>query len=563
MIAKIAPIVRLSSKADVFDYSIPDEIYKDVSVGSLVEIPWRSQKKFGIVLDLSEEKKTKFVIRPILKLAHNTPVVTKEQIKLIKKFSVYYATTNGYIAKLIVPEKPKRKILKFKKPDLIKFPFSIQKSNVKKLKESFKKISKSEEYRVIARDISSVAYMARSIVEKGGHESFLFLFPTIKLAQIFYSHFSNKYLNSTAIIHSEMSKNLAWEEYEKILSGKARIVFSTRQGIFLPIKTNPCIFVFDSQNEDFKQKDQHPRYDSRVILKWLFEFLGGKIIHIETSEPVFKNNLNTINLPEAFSAPLFVSLIDMQKEMQKKDFSIIADKTFEEIKENIKNKKKVLVLAIKKESEKGVSVDSIYNELTKLIKNCKIYKYQEINNKIDDFDIVIGSPSMLENLEIINQKSKIGLLVISSVEPILAMPDYKSAERTYNKLNNWRFIAKELKISKIILQTYSPDSLALKAFAFGEIDDFQKNEIENRKSLGYPPFGSIIKLTYKGEDKNTPNYIKEKLQKEITDGKIIGPFNSNEKQTLLLKLKNNTKASLEILKLNSDWKIDIDPEMAI
>jgi len=60
-------------------------------------------------------------------------------------------------------------------------------------------------------------------------------------------------------------------------------------------------------------------------------------------------------------------------------------------------------------------------------------------------------------------------------------------------------MCQELKIPQILLQSYSPENPAIRAFAYGEVDVFTKAELKHRKELSYPPFADLIKLSYKGD----------------------------------------------------------------
>jgi len=244
-------------------------------------------------------------------------------------------------------------------------------------------------------------------------------------------------------------------------------------------------------------------------------------------------------------------LVDMQNEMNQKDFSIIAERTLAAINQAGEKKKKSVIIALREESEKGVSVKSLLEILTPKLKNCNV------SASTENFDVLVTTPRALEGLKLSSERQNLGLLIFASIEPMLAIPDYRSAERSYYRLKHWQMLAQELGFLRIILQSYSPESLAMRAFAYGEFELFNNQELANRKELGYPPFSKLIKLSYRGKIASTAENLKKELAPRVT---ISGPFtDSNGNASLLLKVFNTINLP-EISKLGTDWIVDRDPE---
>ena len=122
------------------------------------------------------------------------------------------------------------------------------------------------------------------------------LFPTIDLINTVASIVHKKCSSKIAVIHSELSKTNFWNQYQKVLSNKARIILCTRQGVFLPIAQQSKIIFFESSSQDFKQYDQHPRYDARIASQWVAQITNSQIIYASASDAL---NQSSIELPGA------------------------------------------------------------------------------------------------------------------------------------------------------------------------------------------------------------------------------------------------------------------------
>ena len=582
MIAKITPLIRLPSKTDVFDYHIPDELKNKIELGQLVTIPWRTQKVAGVVLALEtnsvthettprpllskggEVSRKKFRARPITNILEDDPVLTKNQLKLINQFADYYFVTRGAVARLITPDKPKRFIKAKSQPLTSSNPhktFSISKEQLPKLQSAAKQISDKNDQtpsHIEIQDVSSFVWLIIHLKKQNPDKQILVLAPLIDIIKSIEPIVQKMCSDDFAIINSELSKGKYWSEYQKILSGKAKIILSTRQGVFLPIKDKSIIILFESTSQDFKQYEQHPKYDARIVGSWIANITNSDLIFASASVPLDKK---FTALASASTNNITTKLIDMKQEMNKKDFRIIADSTLNSIKETLENNQKILIISLRQESEDGVSVNKIHEILTNQIKDCRISTKYDAN---ENFNILVTTAYSLEALKLSSKKKEFGLAVFASIEPLLAIPDFRSGQRTFNKLNYWKIMCKELNIPQILLQSYSPENLAIRAFTYGEVGVFTKAELKHRQELSYPPFANLIKLSYKGdvsyELDRAIKSLKENLKK---DTQVLGPFkDKKENQSLLIKTQDSPSPQLltTLYSLPIGWMIDRDPE---
>ncbi|PIP67301.1 MAG: hypothetical protein COW93_00875 [Parcubacteria group bacterium CG22_combo_CG10-13_8_21_14_all_41_9] len=624
MIAKITPLLRMPSNLDLFDYLVLDEMQGKIKIGQLVSIPWQNRKLPGVVLSLEENFPTctqggikggSFRIRPIHNIIDENPVLSNAQMKLIKTFSEYYFCTQGYVARLITPDKPKRKIRPQKTYDLglRLHNFTISKSQLKDLNDSLVSLRgrllptlaipssthcaldtglpRRPEYRtprndMVIQDVSSFIWLILSLIKETKGQV-LVMFPTIDLINAIASVVQKKCSDKLAVIHSELSMTQYWNQYQKILTGEGKIILSTRQGVFLPILDNSKIIFFESTSQDFKQYDQHPRYDARIVASWVSRITNSDLIFASASESLLvRHPLGILGagsergycrvkgytkLSSACNIKTQTKLIDMKQEMSKKDFSIIADSVLDNIKKIIAQNKKVLIISLRQDADQGVSVNKIAEILTNQIKNCTISTKYDSNQS---FDILVTTAYPLEALKLSSLKHKFGLAIFASIEPLLAIPDFRSGERAFNRLNFWKIMCAELQIEQIILQSYSPENSAIRAFAYGEVESFFKSELDHRKQLNYPPFGQLIKLSLsrhseqgEAEVKNLVDNVRALLTRSFPtesasqdDASILGPFKDKKNQQSLL-IKTSKDTDLKIMKsLPHGWTIDRDPE---
>jgi primosomal protein N' (replication factor Y) len=169
---------------------------------------------------------------------------------------------------------------------------------------------------------------------------------------------------------------------------------------------------------------------------------------------------------------------------------------------------------------------------------------------------------------------KVNLLGVVNADTLLNLPDFRNQEKTFQLINQL-ILAIQNKVTpgRVIIQTYLPRNLTIRALAENNYQKLIAKELKNREKLNYPPFGQLIKLTYtaKREEKCLEvttrlklnlGRFKQKLGLDKTE--IIGPspafipkVGDQYRYYLILKGKRVRKL---LSAVPPSFKIDIDPE---
>ena len=126
---------------------------------------------------------------------------------------------------------------------------------------------------------------------------------------------------------------------------------------------------------------------------------------------------------------------------------------------------------------------------------------KEISNIIESFasgktDILIGTQLVAKGLDFRN----VGLVGVVSADGSLHIPDYRSAERTFQLITQVAGRAgRGDKKGKVIVQTYSPDNYAITSAARYDYEGFFNQEISFRKMMKYPPYTDLILVEFTHE----------------------------------------------------------------
>lgn len=188
-------------------------------------------------------------------------------------------------------------------------------------------------------------------------------------------------------------------------------------------------------------------------------------------------------------------------------------------------------------------------------------------------DVLIGTQMVAKGLDVAN----VTLVGVVSADTALNLPDFRSAERTFQLLTQVAGRAGRHHLpGKVIIQTYTPEHYAIQAAAKHDYEDFYRQEIEHRRELGYPPFSQLISLLVTGPEERKVEKAAEDLrmflEKRLTEG-ILGPvpaaiarLSGEWRYRILLKgtnleqLQTAVKETLEKAVIPSGARVAVDVE---
>ncbi len=161
--------------------------------------------------------------------------------------------------------------------------------------------------------------------------------------------------------------------------------------------------------------------------------------------------------------------------------------------------------------------------------------------------ILLGTQMVTKGLDL----PDIGLVGVLSADTALNLPDFRATERTFHLLSQVAGRAGRGGKGKVIIQSASPNHYAIRNAAEHNYRGFYNDEINFRKSAGYPPFLKLARILIKSRKKKKAERVgellKEKLErfrnreKFIILGPVSCPIGKIEKRYryhILLKAKS-------------------------
>jgi len=628
-IAQIIPALRLKRDLHYFDYLIPETLAKQVKSGQLVEIPFRNQIIKGVILNLLESTEVDSEkIKEIYKIVDPLPFLSSWQLELIKYLADYYFVSMAVLLKMIIPQIPKRSMVSSEK-FLQNFKFlkppqpDLEINNVFKNRESvllqyFKFEDKIKSYLGL---ISKVFNENKQIV--------IICPQLINIKKIF--QFLGQYAEQTSILLNDLPKNKYWQEWSKIKSGEVKLIIGTRSAIFAPFSDLGLIIIDEEDNENHKQEEPNPRYNAKEVALKLGELLKAKVVlaaltpSLNSLAKVANNEWSFFKTSENKNLPR-VEIIDKKEEFKKGNYSIFSEKLQKDIAAKLQKKEQVFLFLNRKGTATslqcrdcgyvaicpicklaltyyaakqlichhcghkqdlflfcpkcqspnikltGAGTEKVETEIKKIFPQAKIIKIDlqtpSDDRSLEDFEIIIGTQYAFDYLN----WQKVGLVGVINADIAFYLPDYRSLEKSYNLLAK---ITSYLDDSSkgLIIQTSVPENYIFQALKENDYKAFYEIEMEERKTLNYPPFVQLIKLIYQSVDFNGGqkeiNEIYEDLKVKVKSVQVIitAPLLAYTEQVrgrfrwqIIIKvLSKNIKLDF-LQELPENVIIDVDPE---
>jgi primosomal protein N' (replication factor Y) (superfamily II helicase) len=131
-----------------------------------------------------------------------------------------------------------------------------------------------------------------------------------------------------------------------------------------------------------------------------------------------------------------------------------------------------------------------------------------------EFDILVGTQMIAKGHDIPN----VTLVGIVNADIGLGLPDFRAAERSFQLLTQAAGRAGRGSTPGIVLiQTVNPEHYAIVCAAEQNYQKFYSKEIEFRRLMHYPPYGSLANLIIRARDEE------EAIAKSATLGRLLNP----------------------------------------
>lgn len=522
-------------------------------MGHVVQVPFKQSLVQAIVTEIFEDQPEK-PLKNIEGLAWPTPLISQPQRELIAWLSTIYGVSPGTLAKMMVPQIPKRVMKRKKMLTISPFPYTLERIDVISTSDSTLSCDDNTMFTFTALWEKYALYRDLARTCMASSRQILFLCPTVRDVKDLLAFFQAQDIVAVAT-HSECSLTEHFAAYCALEKKEILIGISTRAGVLLNIPSLATIVIDQAERPDYKQSDQNPRYDARDVAYHLAASRSARVIEVTTAprlEAWYTHPDHTTSLMQGEKSLAKIQCINLGDEFRSKNFSFISDDLKQALTDSVTRQETAFLFL----NRRGVSTvvckacDEMFScptckwpmryfaSLSQLVcARCEVkmplpdrcpqcgqtaYKSQGVGIEkivltlrqlfphytVESLDskstleknhswkkkIIVGTSfAQIQHPELFNEASFVGIII---GDPIYGN-NARAGELQWQTLANLLMLANSHNLP-VIVQAFDPHHSFIQTLITGDYATFAEAQLKERKTFKLPPFTKEIKIWHKG-----------------------------------------------------------------
>lgn len=298
---------------------------KELEIGTYCEVDFAKSKLLGIVIRESKKEDIgDFKIKSIDKVLLDIPKIPENILNLAIFINTYYIT-DFFASLALVGPYDKMSLESIKKLEIEDVDIKEEVCLSEKQFEIYNEIINSKESYFLLHGITGSGktqiYIKLIIEALNRKKGSIFLVPEISLTTQMVNGLKKIFGDNISIIHSKMTPAKKKEEWEKIYSGKSKIVIGARSAIFAPVN-NLGYIIMDEEHENTYKQEDNARYHTRnvalkrAMLEDCKVIFGSATPSFETYYYAQKGSIKLLELNERYNGATLpeVEVVNLEDE---------------------------------------------------------------------------------------------------------------------------------------------------------------------------------------------------------------------------------------------------------
>ena len=389
------------------------------------------------------------------------------------------------------------------------------------------------------------------------------LIPEISLSWQTVRRFRRRFGDAVAVLHSRMSKGERFDQMERARTGEAKIVIGPRSALFTPFPDTGLILI-DEEHEPSYRSEKAPCYDARETalerarMEQAHVVFGSATPSVDAWYRCRKGEFAGFVLDSRYGGAGLpsVEIVDMRKELQNGNRSVISSRLQLELEERLR-KKEQSMLFLNRRGVSGflscrscgevircphcdvsltlhnngklvchycgyetdpvrvcphcgspfisgfrVGTQKVESELKSRFPQARILRMDADSTRgKNDYRKILRTFAMHQADILVGTQMivkghdfpDVTLVGVLAADLSLGENSYRAAERTYQLLVQAVGRAGRGSVPGLaVIQTYQPDHYSIRAAASQDYDAFYSEEIAGREFLNYPPVWQML-----------------------------------------------------------------------
>ena len=183
----------------------------------------------------------------------------------------------------------------------------------------------------------------------------IMLVPEISLTTQTIERFKKRFGNRIAVFHSRLTKKEKFLEWNKVYNKEVDVIVGARSALFAPVQNLGAVIV-DEEHEDSYKSSTSPKYDAIEVAIKMSLIFGSKLIlgtatpSVNTYHMVQKSQIELVEMKNRVKNSIMpnINIVDMSKELDKGNNTIISEALYESMRESLRKKEQVILFLNKR-----------------------------------------------------------------------------------------------------------------------------------------------------------------------------------------------------------------------
>ena len=195
-------------------------------------------------------------------------------------------------------------------------------------------------------------YLQLTRLVLAAEQQVLILVPEIALTGQIVKRFQSLFKEQVVVSHSRLTQNERTDVYAKIRNKQARILIAARSGVFAPF-VDLGLIIIDEEHENAYKQENYPSYQAVQVAKMRCETLNIPLVLGSATPSLVSYQLAQSGQYQYFQLNLRaqkqacipeIKLVDMRRELQEKNFSVISRQLKLALEETLAAGKQAIIL---------------------------------------------------------------------------------------------------------------------------------------------------------------------------------------------------------------------------
>ncbi len=277
-IAQVEPITSTRALRGPFDYRLPEPLREDVTVGSMLVVPFGARTILGVVTGLCErsEVSDERLLAPLRALELGVP---EELVGLARWLASEYCSTLARALGLVLPPGATRRLGGRRRAvrrapggesvgGRIAADARLSDEQLQALEPLLAAISTGRFEQRLLHGVTASGktevYLRAAAEALARDRGAIVMVPEIALTPQIVSRFTERFGETVAVLHSRLTTAQRYTEWRRLREGDARICVGPRSAVFAPV-CRLGLIVVDEEHESSYKHEGDPRYDAREV----------------------------------------------------------------------------------------------------------------------------------------------------------------------------------------------------------------------------------------------------------------------------------------------------------